>query len=129
MKKIKNKPLFIAILDDNTKFIGGNKSDTKWLEIPNNKKIKSLYYRLPSDDFLCLAGYSEYYHLIEAVQMVSGNNKSKAKIKYFHVIAKKKTKVLHYKINTLGQINLEVLSKNHKFIKKLNPNGWKKGGI
>lgn len=128
MKKI---PLYKIIFADGSKFEGGNIKETKWLNIPNNKKIQNLFFRLPSDDYLTLSGYESYYHFVEATKDVSPVNKnSREKIESINLLGKKKGLVFWYKIdlnNKIGSIEFKIKKEKDKTIQALNPQGWKKG--
>jgi len=119
--------LFTVIFEDGDSFMGGILLDTKWLEIPN-KKIKRLFYKLPHGDFLCLAGYEKYYHMIEATKDLNGVRRGEVRLEYAYIMGKLGTKIIIYKINLKNKENYIIrteLDINDKWIKQLNSNGWK----
>ena len=124
----KNK-LFSIVFEDNTTFEGGfDYSDTKWKNIPINKKIRSLFYRTPFGEYLCLSGYDKYYHMIEATVDLNGKNRGKSKIDCVRLFARKGEKVKVYKFNLLNNIDkieVNIKDKEDNFIKKLNPIFWR----
>ena len=67
-----NKPLFQVVFEDNSTFDGGDYQNTKWAEIPH-KKIRSLFYLLPTGDYLGLGGYERFYHFIECTTDLNGD--------------------------------------------------------
>jgi hypothetical protein len=121
-----NKPIFIALFEDNTNFSGGlDYFNTKWKELPN-KKIRTLFYRLPFGDYLSLSGYEKYYHMVEATNDLNGENAGKVQIRNVYILGKKENKVYIYKINIEGnRIENTVLNENDRTVLELNPQGWK----
>jgi hypothetical protein len=117
-------PLFIVIFEDNTSFSGGCYKDSKWLQIPP-KKLQSLFYLLPSGDYIYLTGYDKYYTTHEiAIDIVGGNGEQK--IKYAYVMGKKNKTCTQYKIDLrTGKIEIKILDEEDKEIKKFNTIGWK----
>ena len=133
MGDMKNQALYYIIFKDST-FVGGNDYyQTKWLEIPN-KKIKRIFYRLPDGNHLCLSGYDEYYHMIEATQDITGKNRGKTNIEYAYIMGKRGRVVTSYRItlinkpfnkHKLGDITIREFDINDEKILKLNKKGWK----
>lgn len=125
-----NIPLFVILFKDGTKYNGGNLKQTKWLQIPNNKNIQSLYYRLPTNDYLTLSKYDAYYHFVEATKDVSPSKNSKERIQSINLLCRKGKNVVWYKINlqkNVGSIETKIINMKNDIIKGLNPSGWKKG--
>ena len=134
----KSQALYTIVFDDDKTFIGGTILDTKWLEIPQ-KKIKRIFYRLPSGDFLCLGGYNKYFHYIEAVRDLTGSERGKTKIEYAYIMGRKENKIKSYRIALfdkaschygnskykLGDVTVREFDINDEKIKKLNKKGWK----
>jgi hypothetical protein len=88
------KALFVAILEDETVFVGGKSYEkTLWLDIPN-KKIKRLFYSLPDGDHLCLSLYDRYFHFVEATQDLSGKNSGTVNLEYAYILGEKEGKVI-----------------------------------
>jgi hypothetical protein len=120
--------LFIVVFEDNQTFLGGNDLyNTKWSEIPN-KKIKSLYYRMPSGDYLLLTGYDKYYHMVEGTKAINGINAEQLMIHNIRLMAQKDKLVKIYKFNLLNDdkpIEIETKTIGDEFIKKLNLIYWK----
>jgi hypothetical protein len=127
-------PLFTVIFEDGSHFIGGNSYfKTKWLEIPL-KKIKRIFYKLPSNDYICLAGYEKYYHMVEATKDLMGKEKGIIKLPYVYIMGEKGNKVRSYRITLLpkdnnrykmGDVTSRIFDINDKFIQGLNPDNWR----
>jgi len=119
------KPLFVAVLEDESIYTGGDYYKTKWIEIPD-KKIKRLFYTLPDGNHLCLDMYDKYYHFIEGTNDLNGKNNGKVNLEYAYIMGSKNDKVICYKIN-LKNSNIERIEYNinDTFIKSLNSLGWR----
>ena len=129
----KSQALYTVVFEDKSVYVGGTIFDTKWLDIPN-KIINRIFYKLPNGDFLCLGGYSKYFHYIEAVQDLTGKERGKTKIEYAYIMGRKGNKVKSYRITLinkpfdkykLGDITVRDFNINDEKIKKLNNKGWK----
>jgi hypothetical protein len=126
------RPLFIAVLEDETKFIGGTIYEkTRWLEIPD-KKIKRLFYKLPDGNHLCLDSYNKYFHMIEATTDLNGRDAGKIGIEYAYIMGEKNDKVVCYKINlkqrpdkNFGNIERIEYASIDPFIMGLLKDGWR----
>lgn len=151
MSDKKNQALYSVIFDDGTKFLGGSSySETKWTEIPENKKIKRIFYRLPGGDYLTLAGYEQYYHMVEGLKNIARIGRKKMnlfflnqskplnqgiKVEYAYIMGKKSEYVVSYRISLigskegnrykLGDITKRIFEVTDEKISKLNPRGWK----
>ena len=70
---MKNLPLYTIIFKDGSHFMGGTSYfETKWLEIPL-KPIKRIFYKLPTNDYICLEGeYSISYATKEKLNVKKG---------------------------------------------------------
>lgn len=112
---------------DNTTYNGGESVfDSKWLQIPKDKKIKTLFYSLPFGDYLVLSGYDKYYHNIEGVEDLNGKNAGKVNIEYIYLIGKIKDKAIRYKIDIKKQTIIKEMFKcEDKEIKELNVESWR----
>jgi hypothetical protein len=120
------RPLFVLVLEDETIYSGGDFTNTKWNEIPLNKKIKRIFYSLPNKDCLCLDGYDKYFHMIEATTDLSGKESGRVRIEFAYILGRKEDKITAYKINIKnGNILRTEYDKNDSFICDLNANGWK----
>jgi hypothetical protein len=136
----KSYPLFSVIFEDGEKFVGGTSYfNTKWLEIPF-KKIKRIFYKLPTNDYLCLVG-DKYFHMIEATKdwmriSKEGIEKlnNKPKIEYAYIMVQKENKIISYRITLsikkneryrTGDITVREFDINDKFITGLNPDNWR----
>jgi len=121
-----NKPLFQVIFEDNSSFNGGDYHNTKWLEIPNDKKIRTIFYLLPTGDYLGLGGFKRIYQYIEVLTDLNGAESGKKKIDFICLIVEKEDNYIQYKINhqDIG-VEINILSKNSGYIEKLNPIGWR----
>jgi len=126
------KALFMAILEDDTIYVGGTSYEkTLWLELPK-KKIKRLFYTLPDGNHLCLELYDKYFHMIEATTDLNGSKAGKVNIEYAYIFGKKEDKVTCYKINlktrpdkNIGNIERIEFATDSEFIQQLNKDGWK----
>jgi len=143
MSDIKRQALYSIVFDDESHFIGGNSYfDTKWDNVPD-KKIKRLFYKLPGGDYLTLAGYEKYFHMVEGlkdwarVSKITGKistSKNKTDLQYVYIMGKIKDKVVSYRITLfnnlsdkykVGDITKRIYEVSDKFIQGLNSNGWK----
>lgn len=127
---MKAKPLFVAILEDNTIFTGGSYEKSLWKDI--SKKIKRLFYTLPDGNHLCLEMYDKYFHMIEATTDLNGKQSGKVTLEYAYILGEKDDKVICYKIHlrehadkNIGTIERTEFAKDSEFIKSLNQNGWR----
>jgi len=142
MSDNKNQALFSVIFEDKTSFVGGNNyRNTKWMDIPTNKKIKRIFYRLPDGNYLCLGDYEEYFHMIEATRdwMRVSKNKieklnSSPKVEYAYIMGKRGKKITSYRITLfskkndrykLGDIVRREFDFDSRFIKGLNKSIWR----
>jgi len=138
---MEQQPLFSILFKDGTNYSGGiNYFDTKWMGIPN-KPIKSIFYKLPHGEYLCLSGADQYFHMVEATQdwmRICKNNATalndKPKIEYAYIMAKYGQKVISYRITLvskkndkykLGDITFREFDIEDKNVTKLNANNWK----
>jgi hypothetical protein len=122
-----NTPLFIVLFTDNDIYYGKKDYiDCGWKEIPN-KSIKKIFFRLPTGDYLILADYSNYYHYVEVVKVISGTNAGKLQIQSAHILGKRNERIIEYKINILtGNTEVKVYDEDNQYVKTLNPSGWTK---
>lgn len=117
--------LYHIVFEDNTTISDGTVEEPKWLDIPN-KKIRSIFYSLPSGDMICLSGFKKIYHYVEATTDLSGNEAGKKKIEYAYLIIERNKEYLQYRINHINfGIEVNILSENSQYIKSLNQCGWK----
>ncbi len=129
-----NNPLYTIIFEDSSIFKGGKHYiDTKWLEIPN-KKIKRIFYKTSNNDYICLNGYENFYHIVEAVQDLNGRERGKTKIEYAYIMGLKNNKVKSYRItlinkpfssHKMGDITVREFDITDSKISKLNKIGWR----
>jgi hypothetical protein len=120
-----NKPLFQIIFEDNSKFNGGDYQKTKWTEIPD-KKIRTLFYLLPSGDYLGLGGYERYYHFIECTTDLNGEKAGIKNLEFAYIIGQRKDNSNIYQIDLkTGCINLKKVNNDNIFLTKLNPVFWR----
>ena len=121
-----NKPLFQIVFENGEVFNGGDYQNTKWLEIPTDKKIRSLFYLLPTGDYLGLGGYERFYHFIECTEDLNGDKAGLKNLEFAYIIGQKKEYTTIYQIDLKnGCINLKNIKNDEKFVTKLNPDGWK----
>jgi hypothetical protein len=119
--------LFTIIFKDNSNYFGGTLEIPKWKEIPD-KNIRSIFYSLPTNDVLCLAGFKNIYHYVEVTMDLNGKKGGKTKIEYTYLIIERDNQFIQYKINQIDfGIEINILNKDSNYIKGLNPIGWKKG--
>jgi hypothetical protein len=119
--------LYTIIFDDNTTISQGTLLEPKWKDIPD-KKIRSIFYSLPSGDMLCLAGFKRIYHYVEVAMDLNGSESGKNKIEYTYIIIERNNKYIQYRINQINfRIEINTLENDSKYIKGLNPSGWKSG--
>lgn len=122
------KPIYSVIFEDQSRFVGGcTYKDTKWLAIPN-KKIKTIFYKLPYGTHLCLSNFDKFYHMVEATQDITGKNKGKTNIEFVHIMGKKEDKIIDYKIdvyNNIGDIKVTKYKESDNYIVKLSNQGWR----
>jgi len=95
-------PLYELILDDFTRYHGGDIIETRWRESPD-RAILYFKLRLPSGDFLQLGGYEEYNFFIEATQDIYGSHEKK--LQFIYLMGCKHEMVTSYRIaiNNNGQ--------------------------
>lgn len=122
-----NTPLFIVLFTDNDIYYGKKTyEDCGWKEIPQ-KSIKKIFFRLPTGDYLILADYQSYYHYVEAVKVISGDNSGKVQLQYARILGKRNNRVVEYKINILtGNTEVRVYEEDNQYIQSLNKDGWTK---
>jgi len=121
-----SKPLFQVIYEDNSQFIGGDYQNTKWLEIDKDKKIRTLFYLLPTGDYLGLGGFKRVYQYVEVLTDLNGNESGKKKIDFICLIVETEGSYIQYKINQLSNgIEINILPQKSDYVKKLNPIGWR----
>jgi len=119
--------LYQIVFEDNTTFSGGTLENTEWLEIPD-KKIRSIFYSIPTKDMLCLAGFKRIYHYCEVALDLNGSESGKKKIEFTYLIIERSNKYIQYRINQINfGVEINILTKESDYIKKLNPIGWKIG--
>jgi len=120
--------LFTAVFDDNSKYCGGTLQEPKWLDIPLDKKIRTIFYTLPFNDCLGMSGYSSYYHFGEVPFDITGKSKGKKIIAYTYLIGKKGNKYLINKISWInGNVERKIVDNTDKLISELNSLGWRNG--
>jgi len=121
-----NKPLFQIVFEDNTNFNGGDYQKTKWLEISTDKKIRTLFYLLPTGDYIGLGGYERFYHMLECTKDVTGDKAGIQNLEFDYIIGQKKDYTTIYQIDMkTGCINVKDIKNDDEFLKKLNPNFWR----
>jgi hypothetical protein len=121
-----HQPLFKIVFNDNSIFEGGNYTQTKWLEIPQDKKIRTLFYLLPTGDYLGIGGFKRVYQYVEVVEDLNGEERGKKKIDFICLIIERDNQYIQYKINQINiGLEINILSKNSDYVKKLNPIGWR----
>jgi hypothetical protein len=121
-----DKVLFQIVFTDGSTFEGGDYQDTKWLQIPKDKKIRTLFYLLPTGDYIGLGGFKRIYQYVEVVEDINGPEKGKKKIEFICLIIERDNKYIQYKINQVDiGIEINTLTKESEYVKKLNPIGWR----
>ena len=121
-----NKPLFQIFFDDNSIFDGGTYEKTLWSSIPTNKKIRSLFYLLPTGDYLGLGGYERYYHMVECTEDLNGDKAGIKNLEFAYLIGQKKDYTAVYQIDLkIGCIDTKNIKNDDKFLTKLNQSFWR----
>jgi len=121
-----NKPLFQIVFEDNASFTGGTYENTKWMEIPTDKKIRTLFYLLPTGDYLGLGEFKRIYQYVEVLTDLNGSESGKKKIDFICLIVERDNNYIQYKINHLDTgVEINILKKDSDYVKKLNPIGWR----
>jgi len=123
-----DKHLFHVVFEDNSGFTGGDYQNTKWLEIDKSKKIRTIFYLLPTGDYLGLGGFKKVYQYIEVLTDLNGAESGKKKIDFICLIVEKEDNYIQYKINHQDTgVEINILKKDSDYVKKLNTIGWKNG--
>jgi len=119
--------IYQLIFDNNEIFKGGDSLfDTKWEEIPTNKKIRSIIYFIPTQAGLILSEFKRIYHYVEATQDLNGLNSGQVKIEYTYLIIERGNQYIQYRIHqNNGYIEINILEKDSKYIAGLNPSFWR----
>lgn len=120
------KPLFQIVFVDGSVFDGGNYTNTLWSSIPTNKKIRTLFYLLPTGDYLGLGGYERFYHFVECTKDLNGDKAGIQNLEFDYIIGQKKDYTTIYQIDLkTGCIDLKNIKNDDVFLKKLNPVFWR----
>ena len=121
-----NKPLFHIVFVDGSTFNGGDYQNTKWLEIPQDKKIRTLFYLLPTGDYLGIGGYEKLYHFVECTEDLNGDKAGVKNLESAYIIGQRKDYSIIYRIDLkTGSINAKQVNNDVDFLRKLNPIGWR----
>jgi hypothetical protein len=119
-----NQPLFEIIFDNNSVFTGGDLKNTKWTEIPANKKIRTIFYMLPAGDYIGIGGFDKIYQYLEVTTDLNGINAGKIIYEYAYLILDRNNQFEQYRINLKNRnIDFSILEKEK--IEKLNPLFWR----
>jgi hypothetical protein len=117
--------LYSLVFEDNTTLSQGTLEKPQWKDIPD-KKIRSIFYSLPTKDMLCLAGFKRIYHYCEVVMDLNGSESGKKKIEFTYLIIERNNEYIRYRINQINPgIEIHILTKDSSYVKGLNPIGWK----
>ena len=121
--------IYQIIFDNNEVFNGGDSLfETKWKEIPEDKKIRTIIYFIPTQAGLILSNFKRIYHYVEAVKDLNGSESGKIKIEFTYLIIQRNNKYIQYRINQKsGDIEVNILEKDSKYITGFNPVFWKNG--
>jgi hypothetical protein len=119
--------IYQIVFNNNETYSGGESLfDTKWKEIPLNKKIRTIIYFIPTQAGLMLSGFERIYHYVEAVKDLNGVESGKIKIEFSYLIIERDNKYIQYRINQKsGDVEINVLDKDSKYIAGLNPTFWR----
>lgn len=128
-----NKPLFLAILEDESLFRGGlTYEKSLWLALPKDKKIKRLFYTMPDGNYLVFDMYDKYFLGFETTKDLNGQNAGKFNIENVIILAMKNDNVVCYKINLIYRGNKKIgdieridFKKTDPFIQGLSKEGWR----
>ena len=119
--------LYTLLFADGTKYEGGNIQETKWKEIPN-KPIKSIFYMLPTGDFLTLTNFKRIYHYVEVTCDLNARTKQPITHQSLNLLIERENKIISYTIDLQKvSVDIKVYDLEDAWIKKLNPIGWKRG--
>ena len=117
--------LFKIIFEDNTEFLGGTLSDSKWDQIPTDKRIQTLCYYLP-EKTIKLQGYDRYYHQVVRHYFLNSERRGETQIGNSYLFAQHKNKVYVKKMNfQTSEIEEFELDINDKKITQMNPVYWR----
>jgi hypothetical protein len=117
--------LFTVVFEDNSTFVGGNLINTKWKEIPD-KKIRSIFYKMPKGDVLAMTGYDKYFHMVEVLKDINGDRAGIVNFEFVYLLGRKENRVNGYKMSfQTGNIEKIETSVEDNFVKGLNPKFWK----
>lgn len=128
-------PLFTVIFKDKSHFVGGmDQYETNWMNIPINKPIQRIFYRLPSNDYLCLENYDKYFRMSEACKDLNGKKKGEVRLQYEYIMCLKNDTVRSYRITLHNykndkfkpcDITTRIFNINDDKISKLNVDIWR----
>jgi len=119
--------IYTIIFDDDTVYQGGEDYlNSKWKDIPKDKKIRSVFYIVPFADVIYLSGYDKYYHMVEVITDLNGKDAGKTIIDFIYLIGKKDNICRIYKMD-LKNKKIEILleKEDSKYIKSLNSMYWR----
>jgi len=114
--------MYSITFEDNTTFLGGEPSDSKWNKIPD-KLIKRIEYSILNQTIIA-EGYESYNHLVERASFVVGKGKS---VRRVLLLFKRNKEVLSIIIDLVKNkiySNLSIFGKEYK---NKPVTGWKKG--
>ena len=98
--------LFSVVFKDGTYFQGGTDyKETKWLDLPKEKEIKRIFYKLPNNDYITLDGYDRYFHEIEVTKDINGPRRGIINIEYAYITGVKDGVATSYRITLLSKPN------------------------
>jgi len=127
--------LYSITFDNGAKFKGGTSYyKSEWTSIPDNRRIKIIFYKLPNGGYLKLEDFNSYFHMIEATINLTGRKKGRTKLAYAYIMGKQNNIITCYKIKLINRptdeiVNIQTYNENDEYITKLNPRGWKLGMI
>ena len=122
-------PLYELILDDYSRYYGGDITNPLWRESPD-KAIYHFKLRLPNGDFLLLEGYEEYNFFIEAIANIWGAKGTY--LTYLFLMGCKNGTVTSYRValnnqgHRIGDITMRQFPKGQEYDGKPTT-GWHRG--
>ena len=121
-----NNPLFITMFADKTIYYGRKTyEDSGWKEMPN-KPIQKIFFYIPTTDYIGLMGYDKYARIVEATQIVMGENVGQTRLEFVYFLGKRKNRIVQYKMNiSSGNITIKEFDETDAYIKSLNPEIWR----
>jgi hypothetical protein len=119
--------IYQIVFNSGETYDGGNSLfETKWKEIPKDKKIRTIIYFIPTGAGLVLSEFRKIYHYVEGVEDLNGAESGKIRIEFSYLIIERDDKYIQYQINqSNANVIVNIFKKDSEYIKKLNPDFWR----